>query len=213
VTADERSGGAPSRPAPPSPGGPRDTRPGGEGGTGSAHPAAPGAGPSGPPPADGSAPGILTEREWQRILQAAAQSPWPCRDRALLHLLWYFGPTVREVLALEARHLDLAAGLLRWPDGRASELPADALRALCAYIRLERPARCAALFVGRHGRPMAAAEVARLCQRLSAMTGLQVDPAALRRAALHRQLRARPLGTLRALRLGATGAGAGPRPA
>lgn len=154
---------------------------------------------------------FLGERDFQRLLQVAAHSPSPCRDRALLHLFWQFGATVRQATALEVGHVNFLTGRVQWPDAPEGLLPPEALHALTAYVSLERDPRCPKLFAGRHGRPLSPGQIGRMFQRLSAYSGVAVDPPSLRRAALYRLIQADPLRALCAVR-GARPAG-GQRPA
>lgn len=150
-------------------------------------------------------PELIDEQRWQRLLGAAAHSRFPCRDRSLLHLFWSCGATVSQICALEPQHVRFLSGRLRWPDGRESLVPPDALHALTAYVSLERHSNCPKLFCGRHGRPIGPADLDRLFRRLSAATGFPVDPRLLRRSGLLHLLRAAPLRTL-ALRRGSAAA-------
>jgi integrase len=150
--------------------------------------------------------GILGPAEFQRLLQAAAHSPLPCRDRAILCLFWDLAPGVHELLRLRPGDVDLQAGRLLRPDGRRCALGRETTRLLAAYASLERDRRCPRLFSGRHGRPLRAADLDRLCRRLERHTGVAVDPLRLRRAALARLLRADPLPLLSAWRHPAGGA-------
>jgi len=141
-------------------------------------------------------PDLIGNREWQRLLGAAAHTRYPCRDRSLLHLFWHLGATVRQVSALEVDSVDLRTGALVWPDGRESRIPAEALQVLNAYVSLERDRRCPRLFSGRHGRPLTPADIDRCFRCLSRFSGLRVDPLTLRRSALLRLLLAAPLRAL-----------------
>jgi integrase len=156
-----------------------------------------------------AAPALLGEQEFQRLLEAAAHSRYPCRDRALLHLFWDCGATVRQVVALEVGDVNFLNGRLQLQDGaREVRLPPDLLHLLTTYVSLERDPRCPTLFGGRNGRRLGPAQVGRLCRRLAAQTGIAVDPLMLRRAALARMLRVQPL-----LALGLLRGGEGPRAA
>jgi len=143
---------------------------------------------------------VLAAPEFQRLMQAAAHGAYPCRDRAILQIIWESGATVREVLALEPGDVDFLSGSVRWADGRRCGLAAEALRVLTTYVSLERDCRCPRLFAGRHGRPLRTCDVGRLFQRLARQTGIAVDPLALRRAAVARLLRERPIEALAAVR-------------
>lgn len=143
---------------------------------------------------------LVQERDFQRLLQAASHSACPCRDRALLQLCWHFGATVRQITALEVGHINFLTGRIQWADAPEGLLPPEALHALTAYVSLERDPRCPKLFAGRHGRPLSPAQVARMFERLSAYSGVAVDPPGLRRAALYRLIRDHPLRALCALR-------------
>jgi|GEM_PF-4631483 len=159
--------------------------------------------------AEASPTDLIGEREWKRLMTAAAHSRFPCRDRSLLHLFWNFGATVRQVLALEPGHVSFLTGRLSWPDGRESRIPAEALHTLTAYVSMERHPRCPKLFCGRHGLPLSPVDVDRLFRHLSSMAGFRVDPLTLRRSALLRLLQAAPLHAL-ALRPERGAAPAGP---
>ena len=153
----------------------------------------------------------LREPEFQRLLQAAAHGPFPCRDRSILHLFWDFGLTLRQIVALQPGQVDLLARRLQLPGGRWAPLPDETLRLLTAYVSLERDPRCPRLFAARHGRPAGPAEVDRLFRRLRAHSGLPVDPLALRRAALARLLQLDPRPVLALWREAAAQAGSGGR--
>ena len=114
-------------------------------------------------------PDLIGEPEWQRLLAAAAHGRFPCRDRAILHLLWDHAATPQQLLGLEAAHVDFLSGGLCWPDGRRSRLSPDVLRLLTAYLSMERHPRCPKLFGGRHGLPLGPADIDRLFRRLSAL--------------------------------------------
>ena len=162
--------------------------------------------------AEAAGEGFLGERDFQRLLQAAAHSAGPCRDRALLHLFWHFGATVRQVTTLEVAHVNFLTGRIQWAGAPEGVLPPEALHALTAYVSLERDPHCPKLFAGRHGRPLTPAEVGRMFERLSGYSGVAVDPPGLRRAALFRLIRAQPLRALCTVRgarpsAGATAAG------
>lgn len=135
----------------------------------------------------------IGEREWRLLVGAAAHGRFPCRDRALLHLFWDHGATPRQVLELEAGHVDFLAGTLRWPDGGRARLAPETRTLLAAYVSMERHPRCPKLFGGRHGLPLRPADLDRLFRRVSALAGVQADPRSLHRAALLRLLRAAPL--------------------
>ena len=140
------------------------------------------------------------EKDWARLLCTAADSPYPCRDRAILHLFWWLALTVHDVLALRAEDVDFLCGRIRWGEGRQGLLPPEALRVLAAYASMERDPRCTRLFGGRHGRPLSRAQIASLFARLSAASGVPVSPHALRMAAIYRLLRGNPLHAFTTLR-------------
>ncbi len=140
------------------------------------------------------------DTDWPRLLRGAADSACPCRDRAILHLIWWLALTAQDVVALRLQDVDLVAGTIRWGQGRSGLLPADALAALTAYVSTERARHGAALFCDRHGRPLGPAAIARIFTRLRRTTGVAVDPHTLRLAALYRLLRRDPLRALTALR-------------
>jgi integrase len=141
---------------------------------------------------DGAAT-LLSQSDWDKLLEAVDRSPSPFRDRALLCLFWYFGPTVRQVLRLEVSDINFLTGRLRWsPSGPETPLPGDALHALTAYVSFERDPRCPRLFSGRRGRPMTTAQLNAFFRRLQQVSGLPVTPRSLRTAALYRLLQAQP---------------------
>ena len=144
---------------------------------------------------------VLDELDRVRLLQAAAHSGTPCRDRALVHLFWCLGPTVRQVVALNREDLVPETGALRLA-GTDVPVPLSLVQALQTYIRVERPAGRAsgALLCGRHGRRLAPADVRRALGRLGETAGLPVSAALLRRSALVRAVRADPIGTWRSIR-------------
>lgn len=140
------------------------------------------------------------EEDWHRLLRAAAHSPYPCRDRAVLHLFWSLGLTVPDLLALRLEDVDFLTGRVRWAGVREGLLSPDGLRSLTAYVSLERAPCCPRLFGDRHGRPLSRAQVARIFTRLQGACGVHSSPQALRLGALYRMLRRDPAHALAALR-------------
>ena len=146
------------------------------------------------------APSLLEASDFDRLLQAAAHSPFPCRDRAILHLFWELAPGVHELLRLRPGDVDSVNGRLTRPDGRACALRRETARLLSAYASMERDPRCPRLFAGRHGRPLGPADLDRLFRTLGRQTGIPVDPVRLRRSALAHLLRSDPLAAVSAWR-------------
>lgn len=142
---------------------------------------------------DGAA---LGPRERDRLLTIAGRSETPYRDRALLRVFLAFGPSVRDVLALEVGHVNFPAGRLRWPGPAQGScdvrLPPDLLGDLVKYVALERNPRCPALFTTRLGHPLRRAHVDALFRRLQRESGLAVTPSVLRRESLVRRLEEQP---------------------
>lgn len=150
---------------------------------------------------------LLEQEDWARLLRAASGSRYPCRDRAILHLLWWLALTVQDVLALRVEDVDFLAGRIRWGGGRhVGVLPPEALRSLTAYSSMERAPRCPALFGDAHGRALSPAHLSRIVQRHATAAGLPTSPHALRMSALYRLLARQPLHVLLTLR--AEGGGA-----
>jgi integrase len=149
------------------------------------------------------------EAELERLCRAAAHSPFPCRDRAVLHMFWCLGLTVPELLLLRAEDVDCRSGRVRWGAGREGVLPAEALWALTVYMRMERPPGSLRLFADGRGQPLTRPALARIFCRLARASGLRGSPQALRLAALWRAFRADPPGAVAELRRGARRTGGG----
>jgi integrase len=143
---------------------------------------------------------LLERSDFDRLLQAAAHSPFPCRDRAILRLFWELAPGVHELLQLRPEDVDPVGGRLSRPDGRTSTLPRETARLLSTYASMERDPHCPRLFAGRHGRPLSPGDLDRLFRALGRQTGIPVDPVRLRRAALAHLLRCDPLPVVSAWR-------------
>ncbi|MBX6350637.1 MAG: tyrosine-type recombinase/integrase [Clostridia bacterium] len=139
---------------------------------------------------------LLGPREKDRLLAAAGRSATPYRDRALLQVFLAFGPSVRDVLALEVGHVNFPAARLRWPRGgdgaREVSLPPDLLADLVKYVALERNPRSPALFTTRLGHPLGRQQVDRLFRRLARESGIAVTPGLLRRESFVRKLEEQP---------------------
>jgi integrase len=138
------------------------------------------------------APSAMEQGEFERLLQAAAHSALPCRDRAILRLIWEAGLRPREVTLLEPDDIDFPAGAVTRGDGRRVAVSRETVHLLTAYASIERDGRCPRLFSGRHGRPLRAADLDRLFRWLSRQSGVPADPLGVRRAAMLRALRAEP---------------------
>lgn len=150
---------------------------------------------------------LLEEADYLLLVRQAAHSATPCRDRALVHIFWHLAPTVRGVIGLRLDDFHPEDGAMGWPDGRRLTVPPPCLEALGTYLRVERAPRRGVdhLFCGRHGLPLRPDDVAALFRRLSAATGLAVDPLVLRRGAFDRSLRLAPERALGLLRTRAQG--------
>lgn len=123
---------------------------------------------------DGVPPAGLNDKLIDRMYRALLLSENPRRDRAILRLFLQFGCTVRDVVALEAGDVDLAAGTIRWRRsgrGTAEDLPADLLIALKDYYHRERRGPSGRFFTTRLGHPLPRAQVVRLFRFLQRESG------------------------------------------
>jgi integrase/recombinase XerD len=130
----------------------------------------------------------------ERLLaQPRGTSPAALRDRALLELLYACGLRASEAIALEVRHLDLEAAVLRadasGPRERVVPVAGRALTAIRAYLERGRPLLVAPrrqprVFVNWRGNALTRQGLYKIVQRHAHTAGLteRISPRTLRHA-------------------------------
>lgn len=116
------------------------------------------------------------------------------RADAILHVLLFTGCRVSDLVALELHDLMLGersgSVVFRFGKGnkqRTVPLPLPARRAVQAYLDSRPPVESPAVFIGERG-PLTARGVRALCERYSALTGIDLHPHLLRHTFAHRFL-------------------------
>lgn len=136
-------------------------------------------------------PETLSPPQVEALLDAPGDDPLGLRDRAMLELFYACGARVSELTALELADLQLERGFIRlFGKGRKERVVpiADASAAvLVRYLEAARPrlarGACAAVFLGRGGRPLRREAVWKRLKRHARAAGLDPDtvwPHALR---------------------------------
>jgi integrase/recombinase XerD len=138
-------------------------------------------------------PETLGEADVPRLLAAAAASPTPLRDQALLELLYGAGLRVSEAIALRLDQLFLRERAVRvlgkGDKERVVPLGRPACTALARYLEHERPrllatGRAREVFLSPRGRRLTRQAVFALVRRLAARAGVAtpLSPHGLRHA-------------------------------
>lgn len=133
----------------------------------------------------GNSPALpnLTDELIERLYRALLLSRNPRRDRAILQLFLHYGCTVKDVIEVRQEDVDLAAGHIRWRNGREvwTALHPDALGAIRDYGLRERRGSGERLFTTRLGHPLSRAQVMQLFRFLQRESGLtNLNPNSLR---------------------------------
>jgi site-specific recombinase XerD len=124
---------------------------------------------------------VLTEAEVLALIRAcSASAPSGVRNRALIATLWRTGLRIGEVLALELRDVDLAAGTLRVRHGKGDKsrtvgLDGQTAALLARWLdrrRALRPGARAPVFCTLASGPVDTSYVRRLLPRLAARAGI-----------------------------------------
>lgn len=130
-------------------------------------------------------PSTLSENEVVRLLDAADRTPTPCRDRALLEVLYGSGLRVSEALGLTLDRVHLSESAVRvvgkGDRERVVPLGRPAKRALERYLeyerpRLERSGPKREVFLSPRGRRMTRQAIFALVRRLAQACGLETLP-------------------------------------
>lgn len=130
-------------------------------------------------------PSTLSEKEVERLLDAADRTPTPLRDRALLEVLYGSGLRVTEALSLtlDRVHLDDAALRVvgKGDKERIVPLGRPAARALSRYLERERPRLLRVgpkqeVFLSPRGRKLSRQAIFALVRRLAEAAGLESAP-------------------------------------
>lgn len=145
----------------------------------------------------------LTDKLIEKLYRALLLSRNPRRDRAILQVFLHYGCTVKDLIELREEDVDLAAGRIRWRNGRETwlALHPDALQAIRDYCQRERRGNCDRLFTTRLGHPLSRAQVAQLFRFLQRESGLaNLNPNSLRDRRLQMLARQEPLQAWLAMR-------------
>lgn len=137
------------------------------------------------PRKDRRLPGVLDEKDVERLLEAAAGR----RDRALLEVLYAGGLRVSEAVGLDIEDATLDSGLVRVRDGKGSKerlapVGRSAARAIAAWLDERRRAESngSALFINAKGGRLDVRSVRRIVDAAAKAAGLgrRVTPHTLR---------------------------------
>lgn len=137
-------------------------------------------------------PGLLARQEVERLLEAPqVGQPLGVRDRAMLEVMYATGLRVSELVSLEARQVNLAAGYLATLGKGAKERLIPLTPLACHWVkkyltsvrhRLARGQLTPYLFLNRSGRRLSRAYFWRLVKRYGLKAGLdkRISPHMLR---------------------------------
>ena len=124
---------------------------------------------------------LLTPGEVERLLKAcSAKAPTGIRNRAMIALAWRSGLRIGEVLALQSKDVDLAAGTIVVQHGKGDKRRVVGLDAGTAALverwitaRAVIATRRAPLFCTLDGEPVDASYVRHLLPRLARKAGIE----------------------------------------
>lgn len=130
-------------------------------------------------------PSTLSEKDAERLLDAADRTKTPMRDRALLEVLYGSGLRVSEALGLTLDRIHLEEGAVRvvgkGDKERVVPLGGPAKKALTRYIESERPRLARAgprheVFLSPRGNKLSRQAIFALVRRLAEAAGLDSAP-------------------------------------